>query len=306
MLPQKEIIMPYYLDPKADVVFKKVFGEHKHLLKSFLNAVLPLKEDEQIVDLEYLTPEQAPAIPAFKRPIVDVKCTDQRGRIFIVEMQIEWTDGFMHRMLFNTSHAYVKQLGKGENYNLLQPVYGLALLAENFDADPEDWYHHYKMVNVQNTNKTIQGLQLLFIELKKFKPVLFQQKELQTLWLHFMALNEQTKKIPEDLLENNEIKEAVDLLEESAYSPAELDQYNKYWDSVSTEKTLMEGRYEEGKMKGKIEGKMEGKIEGKKEGKIEGKKEGKLEMALQLKKLGVPIEQIAAASGLSINELENL
>ena len=33
-----------YLDPKADLTFKKVFGEHKNLMISFLNALLPLDE----------------------------------------------------------------------------------------------------------------------------------------------------------------------------------------------------------------------------------------------------------------------
>lgn len=32
-----------YLDPKADLTFKKVFGEHEHLMISFLNALLPLE-----------------------------------------------------------------------------------------------------------------------------------------------------------------------------------------------------------------------------------------------------------------------
>lgn len=30
-----------YLDPKIDLAFKRVFGQHADLLKSFLNAVLP-------------------------------------------------------------------------------------------------------------------------------------------------------------------------------------------------------------------------------------------------------------------------
>ena len=35
--------MGRFLDPKADLTFKKVFGEHKHLVMSLLNALLPLK-----------------------------------------------------------------------------------------------------------------------------------------------------------------------------------------------------------------------------------------------------------------------
>jgi hypothetical protein len=35
--------MAKYLDPKADVTFKKVFGEHKNLVISLLNALLPMR-----------------------------------------------------------------------------------------------------------------------------------------------------------------------------------------------------------------------------------------------------------------------
>ena len=67
--------MNRYLDPKADLAFKRVFGEHAHLLKSFLNALLPLPADGLIESLEYLTPEQVPEVPGlFKNSIVDVKC----------------------------------------------------------------------------------------------------------------------------------------------------------------------------------------------------------------------------------------
>jgi len=46
-----------YLDPKNEVVFKKIFGQHPEILRSFLNSMLPLLGDQQIVELEYLSPE---------------------------------------------------------------------------------------------------------------------------------------------------------------------------------------------------------------------------------------------------------
>ncbi len=72
--------MARYLDPKTDVVFKKIFGQHPHLLKSFLNAVLPLTADSMIQSLEYLSSEQVPQIPTFKYTVVDVLCRDIKGR----------------------------------------------------------------------------------------------------------------------------------------------------------------------------------------------------------------------------------
>ena len=248
--------MSRYLNPRADVVFKKIFGEHEHLLISFLNSLLPLPPDGLIESLTYLPTEQIPKIPVLKRTIVDVRCTDQRGNIFIVEMQVEWSASFMQRMLFGASRAYVNQLKKGEKYNYLKPVYGLGLLGENFDLQTPDFYHHYKIVNVEKPASELKGLQFVFIELKKFKPNNMTQKKLQVLWLRFMSeINENTTSIDPALLNVPEIREAIELSEQSAYNAAELDAYDAYWDVVSTEKTLLSAKYEKGKEEGKVQNK---------------------------------------------------
>ena len=86
-----------YLDPKADLTFKKIFGEHKDLLISLLNALLPLADDEQIESVEYLSPELVPDTYVGKNSIVDVRCRDVKNRQFIVEMQMLWTEAFKQR-----------------------------------------------------------------------------------------------------------------------------------------------------------------------------------------------------------------
>lgn len=45
-----------YLNPKADLTFKLVFGEHPDLVMSLLNALLSLDSDGQIESVEYVTP----------------------------------------------------------------------------------------------------------------------------------------------------------------------------------------------------------------------------------------------------------
>ena len=52
--------MSKYLNPKVDLTFKKVFGEHANLVKSLLNALLPLPEGMTIEKVEYLTSENVP------------------------------------------------------------------------------------------------------------------------------------------------------------------------------------------------------------------------------------------------------
>ena len=115
--------MARYLDPKADVTFKKVFGEHKNLVISLLNALLPLDEGKRVESIEYLPPEMVPDNPDKKNSIVDVRCEETGGRKFIVEMQLNWTTAFKERVLFNAAKAYVRQIDRGEKYRLLQPVY---------------------------------------------------------------------------------------------------------------------------------------------------------------------------------------
>ena len=65
-----------YLDPKADLTFKKVFGEHPDLVMNLLNALLPLEEGEEIKEVEYLPAELVPETPLKKNSIVDVRCRD--------------------------------------------------------------------------------------------------------------------------------------------------------------------------------------------------------------------------------------
>ena len=128
-----------YLNPKADLTFKLVFGEHPDLVMSLLNALLPLPEDGQIESVEYLTPEMVPENPTKKDSIVDVRCKDQQGRQFIVEMQLYWNEEFKRRVLLNASKAIVRQLDQGQDYSLIQPVYCLSLVNDKaFDYETDD------------------------------------------------------------------------------------------------------------------------------------------------------------------------
>ncbi len=278
--------MSRYLDPKADVVFKKIFGEHPKLLISFLNALLPLPSNSPIVTLTYLQSEQVPVIPEFKRTIADVKCTDSNGRVFIVEMQMNWTDHFKQRLLFGTSQAFVKQLGKGVEYKFLQPVYGLGIVAEIYEKTTSEWYHHYQLVkkgDAQNSD-VIEHLQLIFIELPKFPIQSTEEKKLRLLWLRFLReVDEKTTTVSTDLLEVPEIAQAIELAEESAYTPGELTLYESYWDQVSREKTLIMDKYAEGLAEG-IEKGIEQGIE---------------KIAINMLKANKPLDEISLFTGLS-------
>ena len=303
--------MGKYLDPRADLTFKKIFGEHKHLVISLLNAMLPLKEDEQVESIEYWPAEKVPdRMQAEKDSIVDVCCKDNKKREFIVEMQMTWTDSFKKRVLLNASKAYVAQSKKGDDYELLQPVYALNFVNENFMDDVDDYYHYFHLVHDKYTNQVIDGLHLIFVELKKFKPQTFSEKKMQVLWLRFLTeINDDTREVPAELLENAEVSEALEIVERAAFDDGEMRAYDKFWDNVSIQKTLDNARKRE------IEAANAAKREAEKavaEAKAETEKakeetekakEKMLDAARKMKAKGYALEDIAEITGLTVEQI---
>jgi predicted transposase/invertase (TIGR01784 family) len=236
--------MPHYLNPKNDLTFKRVFGEHKHLCMSLLNNMLPL--DKPIISIEYQTGELVPEIKVLRHSIVDVRCTDKDGRQFIVEMQMEWSESFKSRVLLNASKAYVKQLDKAEEFKLLRPVYALNFVNDTFEKE-EEYYHHYKIVNINNTQKQIKGLEFFFVELPKFTPRNRAEKKLHELWLRFLTeINEKTENVPQELLDNDEIREAVGYVERGKYTKEQLEAYDKWKIDTMTARSMLSAAKQEG------------------------------------------------------------
>ena len=107
-----------------------------------------------------------------------------------------WSEEFKQRVLFNASKAYVRQLDRSENFELLQPVYSLNLVNEVFEPNLPNYYHQYAVANIDHPDKIIEGLHLIFVELPKFKPQSFSEKKMQVLWLRFLTEMGGTDKVP--------------------------------------------------------------------------------------------------------------
>ncbi len=288
-----------YLDPKADLTFKKVFGEHEDLVISLLNALLPLRADEEVIEVEYLPAELVPDNPLRKNSIVDVRCVDAVGRQFIVGMQMVWSPEFLQRVLFNSAKTYVRQLDKGFDYSLLKPVYSLNLVNDIFEPQLPEYYHYFKLVHEEHTEKVIDGLHLVFVELPKFTPHSMSEKKMQVLWLRYLTeIKDGTEKIPQELLDNAETGKAISVLETSSYNDAQLASYDKFWDTISIEKTL----YNSGERKGREEGLMEGEAVGMEKGRAEEKRK----IASGMKQAGIPLETIAVITGLPLEEIKSI
>jgi predicted transposase/invertase (TIGR01784 family) len=136
-----------FADIKNDVAFRKIFGNQKKsiVLVSFLNAVLDLEGLNRITKVTIINPYLLPRIAGEKASIIDVRATDQRGRQFIVEMQVADKKGFEKRVQFYTSRDYSMQIEKGEDYPKLKPTYFIGILNFGIGFGKDYLAKHYSI-----------------------------------------------------------------------------------------------------------------------------------------------------------------
>ena len=274
--------MARYLDPKNDFIFKRIFGSHPNLLISFLNALMPFEPGRRIESLEYIPNEMVPDNPAKKFSIVDVRCKDNCGRHFIVEMQMEWSRSFPDWMLFNTSKTCIPPFDGGKAYDDLQPVYALGIINENYDHKTEKFYHRYQFADRKEPAERI-GFELILIELQKFRAEHWADRKMAVLWLRFLRdVQEDATSVSEDLLTDKVIREALDICEEGAFTPGELAVYDKYWDSIRVEKTLLREREAKGRAEGEAKGREESTIRFVRNSKLNGLSIGQIQAITDL------------------------
>ena len=97
-----------------------------------------------------------------------------------------------------------------------------------------------------------------------------------------------------ELIQQQQYLPTTEELEISGFTDAELRAYDKFWDSVSVERTLLDDRYQKG---------ME---EGMEKGRAEGKHEANTETAQRLLAMGISAEQIDKATQLPLEIIKNL
>jgi len=207
-----------FVDVKNDVAFRKIFGNEKKTISiiSFLNAALQLEGDQRIKEVTIISPMQVPRIVGEKASIIDVRAKDEKGRQFVVEMQVADVDGFDKRVQYYTCRDYSMQIKKGTDYPLLKPTHFVGILDFNIFESPHYLAHHI-IVNGETYEHKLKDIQFTFIELKKFNVKLSELKTLLEKWVYFIKNAEDLEVIPEHVNDEG-LKEA--------YKDADLHNWN--------------------------------------------------------------------------------
>ena len=153
--------------PWIDFAFRKIFGKRGNeiCLISLLDSVLELPVP--IESIEFKNPFSMKDYESDKQVCVDVKATDQEGRIFVVEIQLVVNLSFAKRALFYACSAYADQLGKGQGYGELKATYCVCLLMRRL-WDDRQLHHQFRLVERTSGRVLEESIEIHTVELSKY------------------------------------------------------------------------------------------------------------------------------------------
>lgn len=287
-----------YVNPYTDFGFKWLFGTemNKDLLIEFLNALLHL--ESPIKEITYRNGEQLGDSTIDRRAVFDVYCENERGDYFIVEMQREIQEFFVDRSIFYASFPIREQAIRGAKWDFkLSAVYTVAILDFAFDKKSEEYRHEVKLVDTVTGDVFFDKLTFVYLEMPKFKKNIRECNTLLDKWMFVLKnmthLLERPVELQHRIFEKLfSTAEVANFSEEQRFQYEESLKDYRDWNNV----------FETGKKISREEGRAEGRAEGL----AEGREEGVKATAANLKKLGIPKEQITEATGLPSEVIDAL
>ena len=243
-----------FLDVKTDYAFKKVFGseDSKDILISFLNALIYNDRDLEIKDLTIADPYNIPMIKGVKDTFVDVKALLSDNTKVIIEMQVLNHAGFEKRVLYNAAKNYSIQLDKGENYHLLNPVIALSIVDFEMFENSEDVVSKYKLIEKDKLIEYNDDIELVFVELPKFKKSVDKLNDIKDQWIYFIQNAGSLEYIPQNL--DKEIQKALNYVNEANLSKDELEAQHKRKEFISIQRLALMKADKDGFEKGLEQG----------------------------------------------------
>ena len=300
-----------FISPQNDFAFKRIFGneQHKEILISFINSVLDLSGERQVVEVELANPYQVPRLEQFKETILDINATCQSGRKFIVEMQVERQRLFHKRALYYSSKAYVEQLASGVDYSELKQVYFIGVLNFIF-TDSSDYLSRHLILDAATHEQRISDFEFCFIELPKFAKHESELSSIVDKWIFFLkylgSRGGEDKDFARIFAKEPQLLQALEIARYHSLSRDELSVYEyqekRRRSDAETFRTYKLDKQEEVRE----EGRAEGLVEGEQIGLQKGEQIGLQKAAKAMAKKGFSIEAIADALQLDVSQVLEL
>lgn len=301
----------------------------KHLLRdkanhAVLEGLMTSLLGERFTIVRFLESEgnQTDETDKFNR--VDMLVENGRGELVIVEIQNSRELTYFHRMLYGVSKVITDYIKLGSNYGKVRKVYSVNIVYFSLGQGTDYVYHGKTVFRGLHDSNDVLRLS------RRQQEVFFgtvpddeARKEAGDLFPEYYLLKvnnfDRVAKTPLDewiaFLKTGEISsdttvpglvEARECLNLDKMSEGDRHAYLRHMDNIWYQKHALTTSFDDGMQQGLVKGEAIGLEKGRAEGLAEGKKLEKLETAMNLKKLGIPIETIATATGLTIDEIHTL
>ena len=285
-----------FYDLRYDVYFKNFFLNNK-MLAGFLSLLWKTKVNPE--DITYDNTESV--LPLGKKIIYDVVANvtlHKKEEINVnLEMQNLYHKYLNERMAFYAMRKYSDKLKRANEFGniCIESIWFLGFNDSKFhDNNTEKWLSEYKLTNEDGNVLTDKfRIDQIFLKNKDKCPII----ELQEFFKLCTSLDKHN--LPEFSTDREEAKEMLLKMNNDKALRAESFSHEMF---LRDQKAQFKSAREEGLEEGLVKGKAEGKVEGK----AEGIQENKKEIAKTLYSLGQTKEFIAKATGLSLDELNNI
>ena len=286
---------PQYI--RFDWAMKRLLRDKANfgVLEGFLTTLL----GKRIKIQKLLESESNQADEDDKQNRVDVLAEDDKGELYLIEVQNESELAYFQRMLFGTSKLVTEYINRGQNYDHIRKIYSVNIVYFNLGGGTDIVYHgktEFRGIHngevlslspFQQQRFKVDAVSDLYPEyfilkvndFNKWSKVPLEQ------WIYFLN----TSEIPHDATAPG-LAEARKKLQIDRMTPAERNAYYRHLDNVVILKDNISTARGEGRM----------------EGRAEGRAEAMKETARKMKQGGMEEKLIMQFTGLKAEEITSL
>ena len=266
-----------------------------NVLEGLLTTLL--KENIHIQKLLESESNQEEEFDKYNR--VDMPAENDKGELFLVEIQNNNEYAYFQRMLFGTSKLVTEYINRGEGYEKVRKVYSINIVYFSLGHGKDYVYHgktEFKGIHkgdileltpFQKQTFKADTVSQLYPEYYILKVNDFNSVAKSPLeeWIYYLNTGE----IPDNATAPG-LDKAREQLKLDKMSKEELKAYYRHLDNIVILKSNIFTEREEGRV----------------EGRAEGEKSKQLEIARNLKRMGLSTADTCKATGLSAEEVERL
>jgi len=268
------------LSVKHDIIFRLFFADERNAedLIALLKSILTLPDDDYN-EIEISDPHLLPDYIGDKYAVIDVKLRTKSQKIIQIEVQLKVSEALKSRIVFYGAKLVSEQMGSGDDYEKISKVISIIITDEKLIKDSERYYHRFTFYDPDAEVEFTDLIEIHTVELKKL-PDDSDGTQLYD-WARFIAA-ETEEEFEMAAQANPQVRRAVVKLRE-------LSADEKARDMV------------ERREKGERDFRMFVN-----DAKREGEQKKAVEVAQNLLKLQIPVEQIVSATGLTREEIITL